>query len=316
MNFKKCLATTIAITGTVTLGIHIINKIITHNSTKDHLSYDASGHYYNWRFGNIFYTKNGEGSPILLIHDINSCSSQYEWEALKSMLSTNHTVYAIDLLGCGQSSKPNIAYTSFLYVQLLNDFTNDVIKEKVDIITSGTSSSIAIMSSTNYKHIANKIILINPTDINKSSRSPSYLGKAINLFLNIPVFGTFAYNIMFRRKKIEDDFITKYISNPNNVQNNNVDIFYENAHLGGSSSKYLTASILGGYLNTNLVHALNNFEKDLYIFTNTSSEKRRKIASEYSYYLDGITIKPIGISEEYPHMENPREIADYISEII
>lgn len=90
----------------------------------------SGGKYYHWKYGNIYYTKSGKGKPVLLIHDLDPTASSYEWKAVTKKLAENHTVYAIDLLGCGRSEKPNMTYTNYLYVQLMNEFISNVINEK------------------------------------------------------------------------------------------------------------------------------------------------------------------------------------------
>lgn len=71
---------------------------------------------------NVYYTKEGTGKPLLLIHDLDTCTSGYEWKQLIPFLSNKYTVYTIDLLGFGRSEKANMTYTNFLYVQLISDF--------------------------------------------------------------------------------------------------------------------------------------------------------------------------------------------------
>ena len=84
-----------------------------------HISND---NYFEWRFGNIYYTKKGTGSPILLIHDTLPGASGYEWSKIEDELAIDHTVYTVDLLGCGRSDKSSITYTNFVYVQMISDF--------------------------------------------------------------------------------------------------------------------------------------------------------------------------------------------------
>ena len=60
------------------------------------------------RFGNIYYTKRGHGSPVLLSHDALPGSSGYEWNKVDKLIATEHTVYTIDLLGYGRSDKSGI----------------------------------------------------------------------------------------------------------------------------------------------------------------------------------------------------------------
>ena len=64
---KSCaiLATLGAIT------IHLINKTLIEMATKDSLLNSSEGNYYDWRFGKIYYRKQGNGKPLLLLHDLD-----------------------------------------------------------------------------------------------------------------------------------------------------------------------------------------------------------------------------------------------------
>ena len=67
---SKRLLTAAALVMTTTATIHIINKVIAASAClKEMLDTDVRN-YYHWRFGDIYYTKKGKGSPILLIHDV------------------------------------------------------------------------------------------------------------------------------------------------------------------------------------------------------------------------------------------------------
>ena len=113
-------------------GIYAFNKFIEATSTKKNLLKEESGTFFEWKLGDIFYKKTGSGSPVLLIHDINVSSSSEEWSKIYKLLAKSHTVYVMDLIGCGRSDKPAIQYTNYMYVQLITDFINKVIKEKTD----------------------------------------------------------------------------------------------------------------------------------------------------------------------------------------
>ena len=58
--------------------MHIVNRIFQYAATADNLLDKDTYEYYNWRFGKIAYKKKGSGSPILLVHDLNVCSSYYQ----------------------------------------------------------------------------------------------------------------------------------------------------------------------------------------------------------------------------------------------
>ena len=40
------------------------------------------GQFYNWKNGSIFYTKRGEGAPILLVHSLDPICCSKEWTNL------------------------------------------------------------------------------------------------------------------------------------------------------------------------------------------------------------------------------------------
>ena len=78
MSWKKALTITTILAGATSVGIHLINKAIHISATMDHLLKPASETFYDWKFGKIFYTKQGQGTPLLLIHVLNTSSSEYE----------------------------------------------------------------------------------------------------------------------------------------------------------------------------------------------------------------------------------------------
>ena len=130
------LLTLAALVGTAAGVIHIANRFIDATSQLKDMLEQPHSKTYDWRFGKIFYTKQGHGTPVLLIHDIMPGASGYEWNAVEKQLATEHTVYTLDLLGCGRSEKPDSSYTSFVFSQLLCDFAKNVICEETDVIVN------------------------------------------------------------------------------------------------------------------------------------------------------------------------------------
>lgn len=150
-----------------------------------------------WR---CFLYKKRRRKTSLLIHNLTPCSSGYEWNQFQKELLKEHTVYTIDLLGCGRSDKPNLTYTNFLYVQLICDFIKNVIKDKTDIIISGNAGSIALMSALNDDSIIKQIILINPQNLKELYKIPTKRTKTAKFILDMPIIGTMIYNIIHSKK--------------------------------------------------------------------------------------------------------------------
>lgn len=303
MNKKvKKIITFAALSGAA---IYVINKFIDYAASYRGLTLDDDENYYTWRNGTIFYQKKGTGSPLLLIHDLNPIASSYEWSYLIDKLSESHTVYAIDLLGCGKSDKPSSSYINYLYVQLVNDFIQDVIQEKTDLLVTGESFSFAVMAARmNEDHIG-KITAINPADITYNVQSPTRCSELLKHIIELPLIGTFFYNLETSAKSINKQFTEKYYYDTAKISVNLTDTYYETAHLQKSNGKYLYASILGNYTNINIIHALKVISNPIhFIITDSISDDIK----DYLDYNNNITIDHISKAGYLPQLEKPEEV--------
>ena len=114
MNKNKHKIITFAALMTVaTVVIHFINRTIAAAAQLKQLLGITNSKYFEWRFGNIYYTKKGNGKPILLIHDTLPGASGYEWSEIEEKLAKDHTVYTSDsiIVATGGLSYPTTGST-------------------------------------------------------------------------------------------------------------------------------------------------------------------------------------------------------------
>lgn len=309
---KKKVSIFLVLTSITIFTMYIINKIIFFFSTIKELLYSENSNYYNWRFGKIFYTKKGTGTPILLIHDLTSSSSDLEWKELVNQLSERHTVYTLDLIGCGRSDKPNITYTNFLYVELISDFIKNVIKHKTDIIATGNSSSFSIMACYSDNQLFNNMILINPSDLTTLYRYPKRRNKMLKCIIDSPVLGTLIYNMIVCKTRINNKFTSDYYFNKLKIKKKYVNAYYESAHISGSSSKYLYSSIKCYYTNINIIHALKELNNSIYIIGGEYEHHIQQIIEEYINCNSSIEFDLIKETKHLPQLENPKDVLSHI----
>ena len=274
MNWKKTLLFISTAIGTTTLAFHVINKFIF--NTSDELSEEDSSNYYNWKFGNIYYQKTGSGSPLLLINDLNHYSSSMEWDKVIDTLSREHTVYTIDLLGCGKSDKPAITYTCYLYVQLLTDFIRDIIGEKTDIVATGASVSFVTAACQNIADQIGHIILVCPESIRTLAKAPNHKSKLLASIINLPIYGTFIYNVGARNTALSDS----------------------------AECRYLYSSILGHYTTVNIAHCLEGLTTSIAVISGKNAPETFEKAEEYCNVLPSIEHIEIAGCGLLPQREN------------
>lgn len=302
----------IILTGLVTVSIHIINRIEYSRATIKNVLACSENNYYEWRFGKVRYIKKGSGSPLLLLHDLSVGSSSYEFNQMIDSLSKNHEVYALDFLGYGLSDKPNITFTNFLYVQMITDFVKNVIGKKTDVIATGDSCPITVMTCHNNPEVFGKLIFINPQSIYQLNQIPSKQTKLLKFLIETPILGTFVYNMLTTKNAFEKSFREEYFSNPYNIEEKDILSYYEAAHTPDYNSKYAFASHLGRYTNINILHALKEINHSISIIAGEDKKDNKTIVENYVYYNSAIETAFIENTKQLPHMENPEKVLEHL----
>lgn len=309
---KKNKLISAAVLSTLTAAsIYSINRIINlMANAKASISSD-NGCKYEWRFGNIFYTKQGEGKPVLLIHELTCGSSDLEWKNIVKEYSKNHTVYTLDLLGCGRSDKPAFTYTNFLYVQMITDFVKNVIGKRTDVICTGSSVQFIVMACYNDDSLFDKIVMVNPESIVLSSQNIATNKKLTKLLIEMPLIGTTIFNIynsMYSYKKLfeEQYFTTK-------IKSSVVKNYYDAAHYGTMTSKYLFASISANYTKINISTALKSINNSIIIVGGENEKNILQTCLEYQEYNSAIETCIIKNCKHLPQLEQPKSFLETIN---
>lgn len=312
MKAKNKLLTLLILSAGATAATAAINKFIKISATSKNLLADPQSLCYKWRLGNIHYTKTGTGKPLLLIHDLNAASSGYEWNQMLTRLNEHYTVYTIDLLGCGRSEKPNMTYTNYLYVQLIQDFIKSVVGHRSSIIATGESASIPVMACANNPELFDQIMLINPLSLHDYSQMPGKMSKYYKLVVDFPVLGTLLYHIASSRQAITEELTTKNFFNPYTVKTTWIDSYYESAHLG-ASPKSVYASVRCNFTKCNIVNALKKIDNSIYLIGGGAIDNIEDLLNEYKAYNPSIETTVIPETKYLPQLEAPGKLMELIS---
>lgn len=311
-NIKKIITATTLLGGTMLAANKLIDYMSSYcdlrlNEKDDENNPSMFG--YQWRNGFIFFQKKGTGSPLLLIHDLNPIASSYEWSHMINELSKSHTVYTIDLLGCGKSEKPSITYVNYIYVQLVNDFIQNIIKEKTDLVVTGESFSFAVMAARMNPEQIGTITAINPTDIYYNVQSPTKTSELLMHTIQLPVIGTFIYNMIVSTKSINHQINKRFYYKSARAPHYLIDMYYKAAHLNESKGKYLYASIVGKYTNINIIHALKLIKNPVHFIVTDAAKKDNE---EYKKYNPNIAIDYMEDAGYLPQLEKPKDVVKLI----
>lgn len=309
---KKKIAKIALLTSAAAALLHVINKTVNFFSTHRHHLHQPHARTYHWKLGDVYYTKKGQGTPVLLIHDLTPDASAYEWNGIEDSLAMNHTVYSIDLPGCGRSEKQKLSYTSYYYIQLLSDFTKEVIRQKTDVIASGSSVSVVLMLCKMEESLFHTIGLISPEDLDEHYQSVSFSKKCYRQLINLPLIGTFIYQWMMGSKKLNLYFAKNMTSDFNEIQKYVTPYYRESANLGKAMGKYLYSSALCGCLHVNILEALRDVNHNIFILYGGADEEMQKRVEKYVFFNPSIETAPIPDCRRYPHLEDPDTLMEQL----
>ncbi|MEE1101682.1 MAG: alpha/beta hydrolase [Agathobacter sp.] len=309
---KKNTKKIIFLSAAAIVGMYVYNKIVETNATNKNLLKTDDGEFYQWKEGKVFYTKNGSGAPLLLIHDTDPRSSGTEWSKINKKLSKNYTVYTVDLLGCGRSDKPALKYTNYMYVQLITSFIKDVIGSPCNVIATNLSTSFIIMANTLDNNLFKKIIFINPISLSKLESIPNKLCELKQLLISTPLIGTFIYNRLNTPIKIDLAFKNRYILKNQLITSKLKNCYYEAAHLNHSNGKYLFSSILSNYINLNVNHAIKKIDKPIFIIGSRELKNNLSTLEQYKKMNSNFEITHISGANLYPQLEIPEKMLKLI----
>jgi len=220
-----------------------------------------SSRFFLWRNRKVHYTRSGLGDPLLLVHNLYPGASSDEFEYNIPELSKHFTVYAIDLLGFGESDAPWMKYTAGLYVTLLRDFIAEEIGGRTSVMVSGMSCAYVSEVAVWRPELIDKIVFVCPRSDPCGFESPRWIAP-LQRFLMATPMGSGFYNTIACEYELAS-FLQHCFFNHRHVTREKVKKLHENAMLRGSMYPY--ASLLTGFLDSNIFKSLPHVEAPIFL---------------------------------------------------
>jgi len=257
---------------------------------------------YKWKFGDISYIKYGSGAPLLLLHNAAMGSAGHEWDNVLNSLARHYTVYVPDMIGFGNSDKPEISYSAYLYASMINDFIVDVIGAPVYLAAGSKAADFAVASYRFQPENFLKMMLISPTGLNGPDEKLPHIKKLIDL----PLYGTFAFNIMSSMPAM-----SWYLKNKLYYSSDKLDLlttvkYYKSSHFGGPANKYPVSAGLAGLLDVDISQTITSIKIPVHIVWGADNEEN-SINAVYDLNQRGFNFgfTSFDNSRLLPHCEHP-----------
>ena len=252
-----------------------------------------SPQYYHWQNFRCGYTVNQperllpEAPPLVLIHPIGVGLSGIFWERfMQTWLAQNphNLIYNPDLLGCGTSDMPAVAYYPVDWAAQLQYFLANVVKQPAILIVQGASLPIAIklIQNSPQSDLIKGLVLSAPPAWRTITDRANPLAQKLfwNLLFNSPLgLGQLFYLYAQRRQFIESFSVRQLFADAEQVDDNWLDKLSE----GGKNlqSRYAVFSFLAGFWREDYAQAIAQIQQPtLVVFGEQSSSISREGKSE------------------------------------
>ena len=105
-----------------------------------------------------YRTAGERGSAVILLHGI--ARSLEDWSENMHALSRYHRVYALDMIGCGLSDKPNVGYSLPSMAEFVRDFMRALRIERAAIMGNSMGGGIALEFALAYPQELDALVLV------------------------------------------------------------------------------------------------------------------------------------------------------------
>lgn len=212
--------------------------------------------FYTWRDYRCAYevyapvnSTVDECTPLLLIHPIGVGLSRHFWQQFCnqwSKVGRRNPIYNPDLLGCGESDMPHIAYSPADWAQQLQHFLQTVVKKPVIVVVQGALLPVAIELVKLHQHnlIRGLVLAGPPAWAVITDDSPAWRQRLVWNLLDSPLGNAF-YRYARRPQFLSSFSIRQLFADANAVDAEWLDTLETGAK--NSASRYAVFSFLAGF---------------------------------------------------------------------
>jgi pimeloyl-ACP methyl ester carboxylesterase len=174
--------------------------------------------------GQVVYHESGLGSPLVFVHGVYVGASSYEWSKVYPHFAGTHQVLAVDLLGFGESERPDLPFSATDHVQALVEFIRAKSGgERASVVASGLGAGFATILAAQHPDLVERLILLMP--VGRVEFGPRRLPKRYGLFSRMPIANrTFYRRYLSTRIRIRAWLKSSGFVDPEKIVDETVDV--------------------------------------------------------------------------------------------
>jgi pimeloyl-ACP methyl ester carboxylesterase len=205
-------------------------------------------HRYVGRSGReMVFQQLGSGPAVVLLHSFGPGYDANQWRDAAETLASGFSVYVPDLPGWGRTRALPGAHHPDRYLQLLEDFLTDVVREEAVLVASGLSAAYAIQAAVDHPRRVRALALVSPLGLGETAETGALQGFAGHV-VGLPVVGAPILDLLTGRAALDHHLRREVYAAPERVDAALLEHHYRASHTAQARAA------LAAYLRGDLWH--------------------------------------------------------------
>lgn len=231
--------------------------------------------------GQMVYHESGTGPTLIFVHGICPGASSYEWSQVYPAFAAAYRVIAPDLIGFGESARPQAHLAAEDYARALAEFIRATCDEPPVLIGSGLGGGLCVLLASQHPEIVARLILLMPTGLIEFAQRQLSLGT--KLAAALPLLHRFLYRNYQSTRVAIRTWLTEYgFADPSRVTDEIVDVYATCAQQYGA--EHAIANLHAGRLGFDLEARVKTLTQPLTLLW---SDSDRSFPLEWAERLRG-----------------------------
>ncbi len=304
----------IGLLGGAALAVRYAMSPATREPLPEFLSPDAfATRLYPSSYGDIVFHEGGSGSPVVFLHAPAVGGSSYEWSLVYPALADRGHIFALDLLGFGESQKLSQAVDADQHVDSIAQFLQGVCDSRpVALVASGLAGGFATLLASRHPDLVAQLCLVMPTGLSEFGRRR--LTRRASIAAHLPAINRFIYkNYLARRAAIQRWLTNFAFGNSDKVTSEMVDAYTACAQQ--NNAEHAIYALMGGKLSLPIEARLRLLQQRvLLIWGGLSAFPPLEWANQYKLLVPDCSLSVIENAGFLAALEAPHEMISILEE--
>ena len=262
--------------------------------------------------GQIVYHESGAGPTLIFIHAICPGASSYEWSKVYPRFTSSHRVLAPDLIGFGESARPDASLTATDYARSLAEFIRGTCDEPVTLIASGLGAGLGVLLASQHPEVVKRLILWMPTGLTElGTRQVSLSRRAATM---TPLLHRFLYrNYESSRAAIRVWLSAHGFADPARISEEALEVYATCAQQWGA--EHAIRNLYAGRLNIALEERLPTLTQQVtLLWPDQCPDVPAELPTRLQSLAKGSRLRTASRLSQLAAIESPEEIAILLAE--